>query len=105
MKVSSLELFKLKLTSMRYQFLKFNVHQNLELVSQRLMDVYRRREIHNNFSHNHSFHLVDPSPWPLVAAFSALFLTFGGVLYMHGYCTGSFLKNFGFSMILFVMFF
>jgi len=39
----------------------------------------------------HSFHLVDPSPWPLVAAFSALMLTFGGVLYMHGYVGGNFL--------------
>jgi len=43
----------------------------------------------------HSFHLVDPSPWPLIAAFSALMLTFGGVLYMHGYSGGSFLWKFG----------
>ena len=33
----------------------------------------------------HGYHLVDPSPWPLVSAFSALNITFGGVLYMHGY--------------------
>ena len=52
----------------------------------------------------HSFHLVDPSPWPLVAAFSALMLTFGGVLHMHGYFGGSFLWRFGFLMILFMMF-
>jgi cytochrome c oxidase subunit 3 len=52
----------------------------------------------------HSFHLVDPSPWPLISAFSALMLTFGGVLYMHGYSTGSFLLKFGFLMILFMMF-
>jgi len=52
----------------------------------------------------HSFHLVDPSPWPLVAAFSALMLTFGGVLHMHGYVGGSFLWRFGFLMILFMMF-
>ena len=52
----------------------------------------------------HSFHLVDPSPWPLVAAFSALMLTFGGVLPMHGYYGGSFLWRFGFLMILFMMF-
>jgi cytochrome c oxidase subunit 3 len=52
----------------------------------------------------HGFHLVDPSPWPLTAAFSALMLTFGGVLYMHGYVGGGFLWRFGFVMILFMMF-
>lgn len=52
----------------------------------------------------HSFHLVDPSPWPLVSAISALMLTFGSVLYMHGYNGGFFLFQFGFSMVLFMMF-
>ena len=31
----------------------------------------------------HPFHLVDPSPWPIVAALSALVLTIGAVLAMH----------------------
>lgn len=52
----------------------------------------------------HSFHLVDPSPWPFVAAFSALMLTFGTVLYLHGYAGGNFLWKFGFLSILFVMY-
>jgi len=52
----------------------------------------------------HGFHLVDPSPWPLMAAFSALMVTFGGVLYMHGYFGGSFLWRYGLLMILFCMF-
>jgi len=52
----------------------------------------------------HSFHLVDPSPWPLIAASGAFMLTFGGVLFMHGYSGGNFLWKFGFSMILFMMF-
>jgi cytochrome c oxidase subunit 3 len=52
----------------------------------------------------HSFHLVDQSPWPFIAAMSALMLTVGGVLYMHGYAGGLFLWRFGFCMILFVMF-
>ena len=52
----------------------------------------------------HGFHLVDPSPWPIVAAFSALFFTFGGVLYFHGYIGGVFLWRFGLAMILFMMF-
>jgi len=52
----------------------------------------------------HSFHLVDPSPWPIISAFSALMLTFGGAMYMHGYVIGSFLWKFGLIMILFMMF-
>ena len=52
----------------------------------------------------HSFHLVDPSPWPMLTAFSALMLTFGGVLFMHGYFGGFFLLRFGFLMLLFMMY-
>jgi len=52
----------------------------------------------------HSYHLVDPSPWPIISAFSAFILTFGGVLFMHGYIGGGFLWKFGFLMILFMMF-
>ena len=33
----------------------------------------------------HPYHLVDPSPWPVVGAIAAGFLTTGAVLYMHGY--------------------
>jgi len=58
--------------------------------------------IRNN--QRHGFHLVDPSPWPLIAAFSALMLTFGGVLYMHGYVGGVFLWRYGFFMCLLIMY-
>ena len=51
----------------------------------------------------HGYHLVDPSPWPLIAAFSALSTTFGGVLYMHGYQGGYSLMCLGFLMVLFMM--
>jgi len=33
--------------------------------------------------HKHPYHLVDPSPWPLLAAFSAGLMLFGIVLYAH----------------------
>ena len=33
---------------------------------------------------NHDYHLVDPDPWPLIGAFSALALTGGAVMYFHG---------------------
>jgi cytochrome c oxidase subunit 3 len=52
----------------------------------------------------HGFHLVDPSPWPIISAMSALMLTFGGVLYMHGYSGGSFLWKFGLLMIVYMMY-
>ncbi len=31
----------------------------------------------------HKFHLVNPSPWPFVGAFSTLFFVAGAILYMH----------------------
>lgn len=32
----------------------------------------------------HPYHLVNPSPWPLVGALGGGIITFGGVLWMHG---------------------
>lgn len=36
----------------------------------------------------HSFHLVDPSPWPLVGSLALFTTTSGGVLYFHGFLYG-----------------
>ena len=52
----------------------------------------------------HQFHLVDPSPWPLVAALGAFMLTTGGVLYMHKMIGGWGLFVNGFILILYVMY-
>ena len=52
----------------------------------------------------HGFHLVDPSPWPFISAFSAFFLTLGAVSYMHGYYGGYFLFRLGFLSIIFMMY-
>jgi cytochrome c oxidase subunit 3 len=52
----------------------------------------------------HSYHLVDPSPWPLVAALGAFMLTSGLVLYMHKFVGGWNLFTLGFITILFVMY-
>lgn len=52
----------------------------------------------------HPFHLVDPSPWPLVASLSALFCTSGGVLYFHAFKIGAFLLFLGLISLLSVMF-
>jgi len=52
----------------------------------------------------HAFHLVDPSPWPLFSGVFALMLTFGFVLYMHGYKEGWFLFTFSFFSLKCVMY-
>ena len=42
-------------------------------------------ELHHGQEPDHPYHLVDPSPWPLVGAISAGLLAVGAVLFMHGY--------------------
>ena len=49
------------------------------------------------------FHLVDPSPWPILTAFSLLNLTIGGVLYMHGYSYGGYVLSLGFILTVYSM--
>src|SRR5437016_6229830 len=49
----------------------------------------------------HPYHLVDPSPWPIIGAIAAGLLTSGGVLYMHGY--GWTLMIIGFLSVLAIM--
>lgn len=51
----------------------------------------------------HPFHLVDPSPWPVIAAFSVLVLAIGGVLQMHDY--GMLTFGIGCAMVLLSAFF
>ncbi len=50
---------------------------------------------------NHDYHLVDPSPWPVVGAASAFVTAIGAVLYFHGY--GPWLLIPGFLGILYTM--
>lgn len=52
----------------------------------------------------HKFHLVDPSPWPLLASLGAFMLTTGGVSYMHKFVDGWGLFVNGLILILFVMY-
>jgi cytochrome c oxidase subunit 3 len=52
----------------------------------------------------HTYHLVDPSPWPIMASLSALMLTVGFVLYIHKYQGGSRLTITGLTSIVFVMY-
>jgi len=49
------------------------------------------------------FHLVDPSPWPILTSFSLLNLTIGAVLYMHGYSYGGHILSIGFFLTTYAM--
>src|SRR5438477_2266080 len=42
-------------------------------------------DAHAHAAPKHPYHLVDPSPWPIVGAVAAGLLATGAVLYMHGY--------------------
>ena len=52
----------------------------------------------------HQFHLVDPSPWPLMASLGGFMLTTGLVGYMHKMIGGWGLLLNGFVLILFIMY-
>ena len=52
----------------------------------------------------HQFHLVDPSPWPLMASLGGFMLTTGLVSYMHKMIGGFGLFVNGFIVVLFVMY-
>jgi cytochrome c oxidase subunit 3 len=41
------------------------------------------------------FHLVEPSPWPILLSFSLLNLTIGSVCYMHGITYGGYILTLG----------
>jgi cytochrome c oxidase subunit 3 len=65
-----------------------------------------RIKLHTNMStsQKHPFHLVDPSPWPLLGSLGALATTLGGVMYMHSFTGGLQLLSLGFAIILYTMF-
>jgi cytochrome c oxidase subunit 3 len=53
---------------------------------------------------DHPFHLVNPSPWPALAALALLLMPVGGVMMMHKHQAGIFPFLAGFSLVLYVMF-
>lgn len=53
-------------------------------------------------SQKHPFHIVDPSPWPILASFSAFFMVLGLTSYMHFYAEGFRLLFLGLTLVLIV---
>ena len=58
----------------------------------------------NHAAPAHPYHLVDPSPWPIIAALSLMAATFGGALSMHGHAEGHYLLGAGIIGVLSIMF-
>lgn len=60
---------------------------------------------HDSHSHQtHPYHLVNPSPWPALAAIAMFMTTFGGAMYMHQKPGGAILMALGFAIVLYTMF-
>ncbi|MBW0143774.1 cytochrome c oxidase subunit 3 [Sphingomicrobium clamense] len=53
---------------------------------------------------NHDYHILPPSPWPLIGSLSAVALTGGGVMWMNDYAGGSFVFLLGLMGVLATMF-
>lgn len=53
---------------------------------------------------HHRFHIVTPSPWPLLASCAALCLTVGAAMYFHSFANGGTIAIFGFVGVLMTMF-
>ncbi|WP_114967143.1 cytochrome c oxidase subunit 3 [Alkalilacustris brevis] len=51
---------------------------------------------------NHDYHILPPSPWPLLGAVAGFFMLFGAVLWMHD--SGPWLFFIGLAGVLYVMF-
>lgn len=51
---------------------------------------------------HHDYHLVDPSPWPIVGAIGAFVLAVGAVLWMHGSAPWAMLA--GFAIVFYTMY-
>lgn len=52
----------------------------------------------------HPYHLVDPSPWPALAALSLFMGVIGAAMYMHEHAGGALLLGVGFALVLYTMF-
>ena len=59
-----------------------------------------------NRSHfqGHPFHLVSPSPWPILTCISLFTLTTSGVLNMHSFSNAGYLIIFPFNLVILSMF-
>ena len=53
---------------------------------------------------NHPYHLVDPSPLPIISSFSAFAMAIGAALFMHDHAGGEYILILGFLGVLACMY-
>lgn len=63
----------------------------------------KMNKINRNQFQSFPYHLVEPSPWPILVSFSLLNLTLGAVMYMQGFTYGGYLISLGFTLTVFGM--
>jgi len=49
---------------------------------------------------NHDYHILPPSPWPIVGAFSALIMAAGGIMWMHKSAVGGYVFGLGVAAVI-----
>jgi heme/copper-type cytochrome/quinol oxidase subunit 3 len=54
-------------------------------------------------TYKHAYHLVEPSPWPILVSWASFVTTGGGVLYMHSYAYGGFLVLVGLFLVTYLV--
>ncbi len=67
-----------------------------------MINLRKLKNLNKLENEQHPFHLVDPSPWPIMTALSLLSLVLSFILYFHYYINGS--VHFIFSFIIFLFF-
>jgi len=82
----------------------FTFFKNKNYLNNKVYSILLLKEQFKYLKTTHSYHLVDPSPWPLTGAFSGFMLTSGLVLYMHKFIGGWNLLLTGLFFVLYVMY-
>jgi heme/copper-type cytochrome/quinol oxidase subunit 3 len=80
-----------------YSFEKFNWRSFSPNLNQVLLNLSKLNK------NGHSFHLVTPSPWPIITSFNAFIFLVGVVAYMHRYINGGYTLICGLILLLLSM--
>ena len=90
---------------MKY-FFSYSINQKNKNVnvSNKMTNFLLFKEEFKYLKTTHSYHLVDPSSWSVVASLGAFMITSGLVLYMHKFAGGWALFQSGFLLTFYVMY-
>ena len=71
-------------------------------MSENALDQTHANDAHSE--HGHEFHLVDPSPWPILASFSLLLMAGGAAFFFHKVPNAQYVSILGFLGVVYVAF-